>query len=43
MNVGVAVQLHGFLTSALDGGEWSAFPPVGDLRKHIVKEAEWTP
>ena len=25
--VGIEVQLHSFLTSALDGGEWSASPP----------------
>jgi hypothetical protein len=32
---GVEVELHAFLTSALDGGEWSdvatALPPVKDL------------
>jgi len=27
MHCGVEVQLHTFLTLALNGGEWSALPP----------------
>jgi hypothetical protein len=43
---GVKVQLHTFLTSALDGGEWSAarhgdFTPGEQPRVHIAWEAGW--
>jgi hypothetical protein len=32
---GMEVYLHAFLTSALDGGEWSASPPGKEPLLHI--------
>jgi hypothetical protein len=34
---GVEIKLHAFLTSALNGGEWSAYSNNISLRVHIMK------
>jgi len=41
---GVEVQLHAFLSSAADGGEWSALRP-GSQRAPVIHwfEARWAP
>jgi len=45
----VEVQLHAFLTSALDGGEWSVSGPGRFIRRerapdtHWIGEAGWAP
>jgi len=34
----VEVELHAFITSAQDGDEWAALPPVPtDISKYVVK------
>jgi hypothetical protein len=38
---GVGVQLHAFLTSALDGGEWSATRPGRFTPKDRALGAHW--
>jgi hypothetical protein len=43
---GLEVQLHSFLTSALDGGEWSMprpsrITPTKESQAPIVQEAGW--
>jgi hypothetical protein len=45
---GVEIQLHTFLTLALDGGEWSAshpshFTPEKRALVPTIKEAGWNP
>jgi hypothetical protein len=45
---GEEVQLHASLTSALDGGDWSAscpsrFTPWKELLVRIGQEAGWAP
>jgi len=38
------VQLHTFLTSALDGGEWSASSPEERCPQHpLYRKAVWAP
>jgi hypothetical protein len=40
----VKIQLHAFLTSATDGGEWSASCPLGKESPVPTEEdAMWTP
>jgi len=39
----VEVSLHAFLTSALDGGKWSASCPVNESPVPTGYEAEWAP
>jgi hypothetical protein len=48
MYVGVEVQLHAFLTSALYGGEWPAscpghFTPRRKIPVSITQEVGWYP
>jgi hypothetical protein len=38
---GVEVYLHAFLTSALDGGEWSDSPPGRFTRREIAPSTHW--
>jgi hypothetical protein len=38
----VEIQLHGFLTSALDGGEWSASRPYRFIPGERATNAHWT-
>jgi len=38
---GVEVQIHAFLTSALDGGEWSAFRPGRFTSSEIARGTHW--
>jgi hypothetical protein len=38
---GVEVQLHGFLTSALDGGEWSALRPGRFTSRERAPGTHW--
>jgi hypothetical protein len=39
---GVEVQLHEFLTSALDGGEWSASDPGRFIPRERAPDTHWT-
>jgi hypothetical protein len=38
---GVEVQLHAFLTPALDGGEWSASRPGRFTPREIAHDTHW--
>jgi hypothetical protein len=39
---GIEVQLHAFLTSALDRGEWSALRPGRFTTRERVPDTHWT-
>jgi hypothetical protein len=39
---GVEVQIHAFLTSAIDGGEWSALRPVRFITTERATSTHWT-